>query len=208
MTPRTPRPPAVLATTTSTGFAVAQKMPTTSGTRAQRAEHVDRVEAFGEHEHEAVTCADGQRVLRCQRLHPLVGPRHAHEPVTRSLAEGDAELDARHRVHHRLVDVLDRLDEVRLAQNHAPRSRAWSRRLLRCPCDLLQASLTPVYVPQARAHVPIPCRRQNSSTTSSIVGADVSVTRYVTRTTGCRTSINRPKSMGVPNRDERRTGSR
>ena len=36
----------------------------------------------------------------------------------RRLAEGQPELDSRNRLHQSLVNILDRLDEVRLADDH------------------------------------------------------------------------------------------
>ena len=77
--------------TTSTGFAVAQKIPDNFRNRTQRGENVDRVEALGEHEHEAVTGADLQSVSRRQLLHLIVRPGHAHESLARRLAKRDAE---------------------------------------------------------------------------------------------------------------------
>jgi hypothetical protein len=52
-----------------------------------------------------------------QFRHGWVGAGPADQAFAGRLAEGQPELDARHGGDQRLVDVLDRLDEVRLAQD-------------------------------------------------------------------------------------------
>jgi hypothetical protein len=65
--------------------------------------------------------------LRAQIDQLIVGPALAHQPVAGRFAEGHAELDARHRAHHGLVDALDGLDEVRLPEDDADRLGALDR---------------------------------------------------------------------------------
>ncbi|MOA22911.1 hypothetical protein D3C78_1435060 [compost metagenome] len=60
---------------------------------------------------------DGLRILLRQVDHRAVGPGPAHQAFPRRFAEGQAELDAGDGTHQGFVDVLDRLDEVRLAED-------------------------------------------------------------------------------------------
>src|SRR3989304_212068 len=100
-TPRTPRPLSVTATTTSTGFAVA--------------EHGGGVRSSQEDDEE-VTRADRQGVPCGEGLQAFLVPFDADEARAGRLAEGHAELHAGHGVHEGLMDVLRGLDEMRLAE--------------------------------------------------------------------------------------------
>jgi hypothetical protein len=64
-----------------------------------------------------VAGADRLRGGDRHRRERLVGPLAADETRPRGLAEGEAELDAGDGGDERLVEVLDRLDEVRLAED-------------------------------------------------------------------------------------------
>ncbi len=112
-TPTTPRPRSVTATTTSTGFAVAQKIRADLGDGANRVEDVER-EPVPEHDDEGVAGPDRRGVAGGQLDELGVVAGAAHEPRTRRLAERDAEPQRRADPHQRLVEVLDGLDEVRL----------------------------------------------------------------------------------------------
>src|SRR5215472_893113 len=60
---------------------------------------------------------DGCGVLLRQFRHGGVGAGPAHQALAGRLAEGQPEFDARYCTDQRLVDVLDRLEEVRLTQD-------------------------------------------------------------------------------------------
>src|SRR5207249_3763163 len=84
--------------------------------RTDRGQHVDRVAVSQEHE-EAVSRADGERVPSRQLDQLLVRTAPAHQARTRGFAESQPEGGPGHGRDQRLVQVLHRLDEVRLAQN-------------------------------------------------------------------------------------------
>lgn len=72
---------------------------------------------LAEKDHEGVTCADRQRIAHGQLDELLVVPRPADEHRPRRLAEGEPEAEVRRAARERLVQVLHRLDEVRLAED-------------------------------------------------------------------------------------------
>jgi hypothetical protein len=47
----------------------------------------------------------------------IIGARPADQAFARRFAEGQAELDAGHGVDQRFMDILNRLDEMRLAED-------------------------------------------------------------------------------------------
>ncbi len=65
--------------------------------------------------------ADRFRVVPGQFDHGRVGARPSHQALARCLAEGQAELDARHGPHQGFVEILDGLDEVRLPEDEIDR---------------------------------------------------------------------------------------
>ena len=74
-------------------------------------------EALPQHDHECVTGPDRLRVPNGEagQVGVITGP--ADQPGARGLAEGDAEPQVRAHPGQRLMQVLHRLDEVRLADN-------------------------------------------------------------------------------------------
>ena len=107
-------------------------------------EHVDGKDPGAQHHQEEVPRAHRERVLHREPNERVVRPRAAHQALLARLVEGEAELDPGHRVHHRLVHVLHRLDEVGVAEDdvdllglldrdqlkfHASHSRAGPRRV-------------------------------------------------------------------------------
>ena len=58
-----------------------------------------------------------ERILFRQFDHALIRPRPTHEHGTGSFTKGHTELDARNGLNHRLVNIFDGLDEVRLPQD-------------------------------------------------------------------------------------------
>ena len=67
--------------------------------------------------HEGVAGGDGGRVARCQVDQFGVVARAPDQPWPGRLAEGNPELQGRTHAHQRLVKVVNRLDEVRLADH-------------------------------------------------------------------------------------------
>ena len=79
-------------------------------------QNVDRV-ALAHHDDEGVAGGDGRGVLRGQRFERVVIAVHAGEARARGFIEGDGEFHLRDGVYDGLVNILNGLDEVRLAQN-------------------------------------------------------------------------------------------
>ncbi|KEH15128.1 cystathionine beta-synthase, partial [Medicago truncatula] len=82
-----------------------------------RIEHVDRIETVAEEHDERVTGADRKGVAAREFDEFRIGAGTAHETLARCLAECEPETNARHGADQRLVDVLDGLDEMRLAED-------------------------------------------------------------------------------------------
>ena len=85
--------------------------------RLYRVQHVDWIEPVTEDDDEAVTRAERERVAARELLEPGVGAGPADQAFPRRFAEGQAEPDTGHGGDQSLMDVLDRLDEVRLAED-------------------------------------------------------------------------------------------
>ena len=102
--------------TRSTGFAVAQKIAQHLGHGFDGVQHVER-EPVAQEDHEGVAGGDGGRVARCQVDQFGVVARAPDQPWPGRLAEGNPELQGRTHAHQRLVKVVNRLDEVRLADH-------------------------------------------------------------------------------------------
>ena len=79
-------------------------------------EHVDG-KGFLEKHNKRMAGADGLCIANGQLLQSLVGARMSHQRVAGGFAKGDAELNAGDRVDQGFVDVLDRLDEMRLRED-------------------------------------------------------------------------------------------
>jgi len=79
-------------------------------------QQVDRV-ALPHGDIKGVSGAHGQRVADRELLQILIVAVGPDETRARGLIERQAEFHLRHRIHDRLVQVLDRLDEVALADN-------------------------------------------------------------------------------------------
>jgi len=64
-----------------------------------------------------VACRERQRILSRELLEAGVSAGPAHQTLARRFAECEPEADSRNCRHQHLVNVLDGLDEVSLAQN-------------------------------------------------------------------------------------------
>src|SRR2546425_3678103 len=93
---------------------------------AQRPQDVDWVSVFHEDDEE-VARPDRERVFRGERLQAFIVPLDADETRPGRLAERHAELDPGYGPDERFVDVLRRLDEVRLAEDHVQPARVLDR---------------------------------------------------------------------------------
>lgn len=71
-----------------------------------------------EHDHENMACPDRMRRRNRGGLELFICPSVPDEARSRGFAEGDAEFHARNRSYHGFVKILDRFDEVSLADNH------------------------------------------------------------------------------------------
>jgi len=87
----------------------------------EHVQHVQRVETFAEENDKAVACADGLRVLLRQVDHGRIGATPTDKAFTGRLAKRQPELDPRHRRDQRLMDILDGLDEMALAEDEIRR---------------------------------------------------------------------------------------
>src|SRR5256886_3561529 len=92
----------------------------------KRAQDIDRVSVFHEDDEE-VARPDRERVFRGERLQAFIVPLDADETRPGRLAERHAELDPGYGPDERFVDVLRRLDEVRLAEDHVQPARVLDR---------------------------------------------------------------------------------
>src|SRR5271155_5005666 len=81
--------------------------------RFDRVENIDR-EGITEHHDENVTSRDRLSCRDGGEFEIWVGPGVTDQARPRRLVKSDAELDFRHRLHDRLVQILDGLDEMRL----------------------------------------------------------------------------------------------
>ncbi|MNP41067.1 hypothetical protein D3C76_1347480 [compost metagenome] len=64
-----------------------------------------------------MACADGLGIFLCKFNHGGIGAGPSHQTFSRGLAKGHAKTDTRHGIDQCFVDILDRLDEVRLTQD-------------------------------------------------------------------------------------------
>ena len=83
------------------------------GHRLNRVEDVDR-EPVTQEDHEAVPGGNGQRIAGRELDQFRIIAGAANQPWPGGLAKGQPEPQRRAHSHHRLMQVLDRLDEVRL----------------------------------------------------------------------------------------------
>src|SRR2546427_7747169 len=93
-------------------------------------QHVDRICIPKEYDEEMAR-SHGQGVLRRERFEVLRVALHPDQARTGGLAEPDPEMDPRYGSDEGLVDVLRRLDEVRLTEDHIQVARVLDSNELR-----------------------------------------------------------------------------
>lgn len=75
------------------------------------------IKAVRQKQNETMSGTYGQSILLCQFNHELVITRKPDKAFARGLAKCQAELDARDGVYQGLMNILDRFDEMRLAED-------------------------------------------------------------------------------------------
>jgi hypothetical protein len=84
-------------------------------------QHVDGIETITQEDDEAMTCAERECIFARQFLEGVIGTGPADQALARCLAEGEPKSDSRYCGHQCFMDVLDRFDEMSLAENEIRR---------------------------------------------------------------------------------------